>query len=77
MGTAMLKAISAIISAAAIAAVITFILPGAPVDAGPLDKPAEATLKQCTQQAWPYLNCVGTSIGNPKIRLVTTDRIAQ
>lgn len=71
----MLKAISAIISAAAIAAFITFILPGAPVDAGPLDKPAEATLKACTQQAWPYLNCVGTTVGNPRIRLVTTDRI--
>ncbi len=71
----MLKAISAIISAAAIAGFITFILPGAPVDAGPLDKPAEATLKACTQQAWPYLNCVGTAVGNPKIRLVTTDRL--
>lgn len=73
----MIKAISAIISAAAIAGFITFILPGAPVDAGPLDKPAETTLKQCTQQAWPYLNCVGTAVGNPKIRLVTTDRIAR
>ncbi len=73
----MIKAMSAILTAAAIAGFITFILPGAPVDAGPLDKPAAATLKACTQQAWPYLNCVGTEIGNPKIRLVTTDRIGQ
>jgi hypothetical protein len=71
----MLKVISAILSAAAIAGFITIILPGAPVDAGPLDKPAEATLKSCIQQAWPYLNCVGTPVGNPKIRLVTTDRL--
>jgi hypothetical protein len=71
----MLKAISAILFSAAIAGFITIMLPGAPVDAGPLDKPAEATLKACTQQAWPYLNCVGTSVGNPRIRLVSTDRL--
>ncbi len=73
----MLKAISAIVSAAAVAAVFTFALPGVQVDAGPLPKPAEATLKACTQQAWPYLNCVGTEVGNPRIRLVTTDRLAR
>lgn len=71
----MLKLMSAVLSAAAIAGFITIILPGAPVGAGPLDKPSEATLKTCTQQAWPYLNCVGTSVGNPKIRLITTDRL--
>ncbi|MDP2408920.1 MAG: hypothetical protein Q8M26_01405 [Pseudolabrys sp.] len=72
----MLKTISAVLTAAAVAAVFTlFLAPGAPVDAGPLDKPDQAVLKQCTQQAWPYLNCVGTSVGNPKIRLVTTDRL--
>jgi hypothetical protein len=70
-----IKAISAILTAAAIAGFITFILPGATVDAGPLSKPAEATLKTCTQMAWPYLNCVGTEVGNPRIRLVTTDRL--
>ena len=35
----------------------------------------EAALKACTQQPWPYLNCVGTPLGNPRIRLVTTDRL--
>jgi hypothetical protein len=67
--------LSAVISAAAIAAFVTFILPGAQVDAGPLAKPAEQTLKACKQMAWPYLNCVGTEIGNQRIRLVTTDRL--
>jgi hypothetical protein len=72
----MLKAITAVISAAAIAALVTAFSSPSPVDAGPLAKPAEATLKACTQMAWPYLNCVGTSVGNPRIRLVTTDRLA-
>jgi len=72
----MLKAISAVVTAAAVAAVFTvFLAPGAEVGAGPLDKPDQAVLKECKQQAWPYLNCVGTSVGNPKIRLVTTDRL--
>jgi hypothetical protein len=68
----MLKMLTAIMTAAAIAAVVTVI--SAP---GPLAQPNEAVLKVCTQKAWPYLNCVGTTVGNPRIRLVTTDRIAQ
>jgi hypothetical protein len=63
--------------AAAIAAAVTVLsAPSAPVDAGPLAQPAETALKACTQRSWPYLNCVGTPYGNPRIRLVTTDRIA-
>jgi hypothetical protein len=73
---AMLKIVSAILAAAAIAAVLTVLLaPGGTVDAGPLAKPAEAALKSCTQRPWPYLNCVGTPLGNQRIRLVTTDRL--
>ena len=73
----MLKTLSAILSAAAIAAVITVIsMPGATVDAGPLPEKAEAALKSCVQRPWPYLNCVGTDVGNQKIRLITTERIA-
>ena len=72
----MLKTITAVISAAAIAAMLTAFSAPSPVDAGPLAKPAEAALKVCTQKAWPYLNCVGTALGNPKIRVVTTDRLA-
>jgi hypothetical protein len=72
----MLKAISAILSAAAVAAVITVVSsPSGTVDAGPLAQPAEAALKSCKQRPWPYLNCVGTPLGNQRIRLVTTDRL--
>ena len=72
----MLKSITAVMAAAAIAGVLTLLsAPSARLDAGPLAKPAEAALKACTQQPWPYLNCVGTPLGNPRIRLVTTDRL--
>lgn len=73
----MLKIISAVVSAAAIAAAMSFLTPSGPVDAGPLEKVDEATLKSCVQRPWPYLNCVGTSVGNPRIRLITTDRLAR
>jgi hypothetical protein len=74
----MLKTLTAILSAAAVATVFTILAsPSGPVDAGPLAKPAEATLKSCVQRPWPYLNCVGTSVGNPRIRLVTTERLTQ
>lgn len=71
----MLKTVSAILSAAVIATVITVFSSPGTVDAGPLAKPAEAALKSCTQRPWPYLNCVGTPLGNPRIRLVTTERL--
>jgi hypothetical protein len=72
----MLKSITALMAAAAIAGVVTLLsATNAPLDAGPLAKPAEAALKACIQQPWPYLNCVGTPLGNPHIRLVTTDRL--
>jgi hypothetical protein len=71
----MLKSITAVLAAAAIAGVLTLLFaPGAPVDAGPLAKPAEAAIKACVNQPWPYLHCVGTPFGNPRVRLVTVDR---
>jgi len=74
----MLKSITAVMAAAAIAGVLTLLsAPSARLDAGPLAKPAEAALKACTQQPWPYLNCVSTPLGNPRIRLVTSDRLAR
>ena len=74
----MLKILSAIVSAAAIAAVMTIsFAPSGPVDAGPLAGSGEVTLKSCTARPWPYLNCVGTEHGNRKIRLVTTERLSQ
>jgi len=67
----MLKSIAAVMTTAAIAGVLTLLsAPSGRLDAGPLAKPAEAALKACTQQPWPYLNCVGTPLGNPRIRLV-------
>ena len=73
----MLKTVTAVLIAATIAAAVTVLsAPTSQVDAGPLPQPAEAALKACTQRAWPYLNCVGTPFGNPRVRLVTTDRLA-
>ena len=73
----MLKPVTAIAVAAAIAAGITlFTAPSGELAAGPLAKPDEAALNICTQRPWPYRNCVGTRVGNPHIRLVTTDRLA-
>jgi hypothetical protein len=71
----MLKSTTAVMIAAAIAAAVTVLsAPSAPVDAGPLAKPAEAAMKACVNQPWPYLHCVGTPFGNPRIRLVSIDR---
>ncbi len=72
----MLNSITALMAAAAIAGVLTLLsATNAPLDAGPLAKPAETALRACIHQPWPYLNCVGTPLGNPRIRLVTTDRL--
>lgn len=74
----MLKSISAIVAAATIAAAFTVLsAPTAHVDAGPLAKSAAEPMLECAQRPWPYLRCVGTRYGNPKIRLVTTDRLPQ
>lgn len=73
----MFKSINAIVAAAAIAGALTFLsAPGGRLDAGPLAEPAQSALLACTERPWPYLNCVGTPLGNPHIRLVTTDRLA-
>jgi len=72
----MLKSITAITIAAVLAAAfVAFTASDNDLAAGPLAKPDEATLKDCVQRPWPYLNCVGTHVGNPHIRLVTTDRL--
>jgi hypothetical protein len=72
----MFKKMSVVVAAAAIAGVFTSLsVPCSRLDAGPLAEPAATMLHDCKQRAWPYLNCIGTPIGNPKIRLVTTDRL--
>lgn len=78
MSQSILKIGSAIATAAAIAGILTvFLTPSDAVNAGPLAGRAQATLKSCVARPWPYLNCVGTSLGNPRIRLITTERLAQ
>ena len=73
----MLKSATAVMAAAFLAAVITVLsVPTAKVDARPSLKPATAA-PACSERAWPYNNCVGTSFGPAHIRLVTTDRLDQ
>jgi hypothetical protein len=78
LGHVMFKFIlSAVLAAAAIAGAFTILTAASDrLDAGPLAPPVEALLKTCTQQPWPYLNCVGTPLGNPNVRLITTERLA-
>ncbi len=72
----MLQTTTAVIVAAAIAAVVTVLsAPTAPVDAGPLAKVVAAPMRACMERPWPYLRCVGTPFGNPNIRLITIDRL--
>jgi hypothetical protein len=74
----MLKSTTAVMFAAAIAAAVTVLsAPTAQVDAGPVAKPVEVAMKACTNQPWPYLHCVGTPFGNPKVRLISTERVAR
>jgi hypothetical protein len=72
----MLKSIAAVLAAAAIAGVLTSAT-SARLDAGPLPEATETALKACTQAPWPYLNCVGTPIGNPHVRLIKFESPAQ
>jgi hypothetical protein len=72
----MLKTTTAVMVAASIAAAVTVLsAPTSHVDATPLAESATEPMNACAQRAWPYLRCVGTPFGNPRIRLVTTDRL--
>ena len=75
MGNTMVKTITAVLSAAAIAAMVTLLSAPSPVDAGPMAQPVETAMKACSNQPWPYLHCVGTQFGNPKVRLVSSERL--
>ena len=71
----MLKSLAAVVVAATIAAAIALLsAPTTDVVARPLPKPALEAIRDCKQQPWPYTNCVGTEFGNPKVRLITSDR---
>ena len=72
----MLKTTTAVMVAAAVAAVITILSsPTTNVNASPLPQAAAEPMQACAQRAWPYLRCVGTQFGNPKVRLVSTERL--
>ena len=72
----MFKFTNAVLAAATIAGLLTFLTAASDrLDAGPLPTQAESVLKTCTQQPWPYLNCVGTPLGNPHVRLIATERL--
>jgi hypothetical protein len=72
----MLKPLNSIMAGALIAAAVTVLsIPTAKLAAGPLPVAASASMYACAERPWPYLNCVGTPFGNPRIRLVTTDHL--
>ena len=69
-----MKPLTAILAAAAVAAIATIMsMPGEQVTAGPMPQATAEQMRACASRPWPYLRCVGTPFGNPKIRLVTTD----
>lgn len=73
-GAVMLKTIAAVVAAAVIAAAITVLsAPIGDVVASPLPKPAADAIAACKLNPWPYVNCVGTEFGSPKIRLISID----
>ncbi len=71
-----MKSLTAILAAATAAAVVTLLsAPSTPVAAGAMPAPIANAMHACADRPWPYLRCVGTRYGNPKIRLVTTDQL--
>jgi hypothetical protein len=72
-----MKSLTAVLAAAAVAALVTLLsAPAEKVAAGPMPAATAAAMHACAARAWPYLDCVGTRFGNPHIRLVTTDRLS-
>ena len=73
----MLKLTNAIMAASFIAAVVTLLsVPTAPVDASPRPLAEAEQMLACAERPWPYLRCVGTPFGNPRMRLVAIERLA-
>jgi len=71
------KLMTAVMAAAFIAAAITVLsAPAAHVDASPRPVAEAVQMQACAQRPWPNLRCVGTPFGNPRIRLVSADRLA-
>ncbi|HET9688074.1 MAG TPA: hypothetical protein VFP79_12955 [Pseudolabrys sp.] len=71
----MLNAFAAIAAAAVVAGGITILsAPVGDVVASPLPPPATEAITSCKQRPWPYLNCVGTEFGDPRVRLISFNR---
>ena len=67
----MVKITNAILAAATVAALVTLLTGSSGrLDASPMPEPMQSAIKVCSQQPWPYQNCVGTPYGNPRIRLI-------
>ena len=67
----MFKVTNAILISALIAAIVTILTSSSDrLVAGPVAEQMQTEMKACAQQPWPYLNCVGTPYGNPRIRLI-------
>ncbi len=65
------KVTNAILISALIAAIVTILTSSSDrLDASPMPEQAQTAMKACAQQPWPYLNCVGTPYGNPRIRVI-------
>ncbi len=72
----MMKSSTAIMVAASVAAAVTILsAPSGILSAGPRPDAENAQMRDCAARPWPYLRCVGTQYGNPKVRLVTTDNL--
>ena len=71
------KLANAIMAAAFIAAAVTLLsAPAAHVVASPRPLAEAAQMQSCAERPWPYLRCVGTPFGNPHVRLVASERLA-
>jgi len=76
-GMGMMKSSTAIMAAAAVAAAVTILsAPTGILSARARPDAESAQMRDCAAQPWPYLRCVGTRYGNPRVRLVTSDRLA-
>jgi hypothetical protein len=76
-GRSILKMLTAVVTAAAIAALVTFPMsPDTPVEAGPVAKPIETAMMASVDPPWPYLHREGASLGNAQVRLITTDKLS-
>jgi hypothetical protein len=70
----MLKLLGAVVAAAGIAGVVTFLsaATGGPLAASPPEKP-EQVLDAC-DRTWPYLNCNSAPLDESRLQLLTAER---